>query len=297
MIVTIHKTGGGAAVKKNSEPLQGQITIDEYNQYLETLNNKKKWGYRMKTIVSGKHTETEIYPIPATHMGARGKKAKESRTEQKFLNRKNSRKHMTRLIHCNFDRTGIWCTFTYAPGNVPEDDREAQRDIQNYMRRLKNAAKKNCAPGFKLKYIYVTERVTNEQTGKAHAHHHIITNFPDRDKAEALWTKGRTNVRRLQPNDYGFEELGAYMAKEETKEGNRKGMKRFGYSLNLQQPKISISDHRMTKKRVAELTANPDGAREFFEKMYKGYRFIDMDVKTNPYDDGAYIHARMRRKE
>jgi len=285
------------------EDLYNQERIDDY---LESLR-AKGLRYRTKIIISGDMLEVEIYPINPVWKDNKGadreRTVNPTRKAQRDLNNKNTRKQISRLIHANFSNKDIWLTFTYSPENMPSDEKEAQKDIQNYIRRLKRYISKNGLPD--LKYIYVTERVINEDTGKVHAHHHIIMNFWDRDKAESLWTEGgRTQSRRLQPDDMGLEGLARYISKPETKEGNRKGAKTYAYSLNLKKPEVKRSDYRMprtnyklSKKRVSEMALNENRAIEVLEDNYSGYKLMPpMSVKFSDYTAGAYISARLINK-
>lgn len=285
------------------EELYDQPTIEEHFESLRAKGLK----YRAKLTSSGGMLELEIFPVnPAWENCAGLERAKlniESRMAQKNLNNRNTRRRISRLIHANFSAEDIWATFTYGEENMPADITEANRRLKNYFKRLRRHIKKHGLP--ELKYIYVTERTVNEKTGKIHTHHHVITNFADRDAAEAIWKNGsrggRTHSRRLQPDDYGLEGLARYIAKPETKEGNRKGAKSYATSLNLKKPKVTISDFRLptttfkvSKRRVAEMAVNENKTIEILEENYTGYKITEPPrVYYSDYSPGAYIYARM----
>ena len=270
------------------------------------MRNKDIFKYRFKLIQAGGRLELESYPLwrESKYKAVRVKTGNETRKAQRDLNHANVRKHVSRLIHHNFDHTGIWCTFTYPKGQAPTDEKQAQRDIQNYCRRLRGHVKKSGQPP--LKYIYVTEYVIDEATGRKHAHHHIIMNYNDRDTVESLWTKGgRTQARRLQPDDFGLEGLARYISKDATNTPNRKGKKNYATSKNIEKYKEVTSDHRlpgtnykMSKKRVAELAKNENITRALLEEHYKNHKVMDdgIKVKFSRYVSGAYIYAKMLRK-
>jgi len=282
-----------------------QLTIDDYTEALKAKGLK----YRAKLIKSGNMLELEIYPLNPVWKAKKGenraKTGNPSRNEQRNLNHIDTRKHVSRLIHSNFTHKDIWATFEYGHEHMPADIAEAQKHLKNYLKRLRRYIKKMALPA--LKYIYVTERVENEVTGKVHTHHHIIMNFRDRDTAEALWTLGgRTQARRLQPdNDGSLEGLARYIAKPETKEGNRKGAKTYATSLNLEKPKIKksenrmpLTDYRLSKKRVAEMATNENMAIEAIESSYKGCKLVERPmVKFSDYTTGVYIYARMALRQ
>jgi len=282
-----------------------QLSIDDS---LESIRNKDILKYRIKLILAGNTLEVEAYPIwrESKYKAVRVKTGNETRKAQRDLNHKNVQKHVSRIIHHNFDHTGIWCTFTYPAGQAPADEKEAQRDIQNYFRNLRRHIKRHGPPCPELKYIYVTEYVTDETTGRKHAHHHIIMNFNDRDTVESLWKKGgRTQARRLQPDDFGLEGLARYISKDATNTANRKGKKTYATSKNIEKYKEVTSDHRlpctnyrMSKKRVAELATNENTTRALLEEHYKNHKVMDggIKIKFSRYVSGAYIHAKMMRK-
>ena len=285
------------------EELYNKASIDDY---LESLR-AKGLQYRAKLIKSGDAMlEVEIYPInPVWKDNAqRAMPLTPSRKAQANLNHANTRKHVSRLVHTNFSRNDIWVTFTYGHEHMPADVAEATKHLKNYFKRLRRHIKKRGLP--ELKYIYVTERVENEKTGKVHTHHHVIMNFRDRDTAEALWTLGgRTHARRLQPDkDGSLEGLANYISKPETKEGNRKGAKTYATSKNLAKPEVRRSENRLpltgyriSKRRIAEIAIDENKAIEILEGHYSGYKLAEPPrVLFSDYTAGAFIYARMINK-
>lgn len=264
---------------------------DNPQEHLEKLRDKSVSKYRVKTIKSGDMLEVEAYPI-WNIPGRRGKKSKGSSIAQQNLNDRNTIKRVTRLVHTNFTEKDMWATWTYAEGFLPADPEQAKRDMQNFIRRMKRWLKKQEEyKDFQLKYIYVTE-FDDADDKKIRIHHHMITNFPDRDKAEDLWNAGgRVNTRRLQPNQFGLEGLVRYVLKDKKK----KPTKRYTISRNLKQPKITIADSKMTRKRAERIATEEISAQELFEKMYKGYQFNDIEAKFSEFVSGAYLYVRMKK--
>ena len=286
--------------KYNIENYEDYFVLDESNftdtleERIERLRDKQVSKYRVKTIRSGDMLECEIYPINAAPIngGKRAKKEKDIRTAQSNLNDKNAKKHLIRLVNTNFTKKDIWITLTYENSRLPEDVEQAKKDMMNYIRRLKRHCKKHHFPDFK--YVYVTEYQDADKKRNKRVHHHMICNFPDRDIAEELWNGGgRTQSRRLQPDDFGLEGLTRYITKE--KHGNNQ--KRYTVSRNLKQPKITIADSKVTRRRAEKIATEENMAQELFEKLYAGYKFNDMEVKYSPYVAGAYIYVRMKQIE
>ncbi|QNU67246.1 hypothetical protein EHE19_001480 [Ruminiclostridium herbifermentans] len=264
---------------------------DSIEEKIEALRDKNIKKYRVKTIKSGQMLECEIYPIWKTgNKDIRMKKKKPSREVQKNLNDKNTKKKIIRLINTNFTNEDIWATFTYDSKHLPGSPEQAKKDMQNYIRRLNRYVRKNKLPA--LKYIYVTEYEEDEKKGKKRVHHHIVMNFRDRDAAEKIWDKGgRTHSRRLQTDDYGLEGLARYITKDS------KNSKRYTTSRNLEKPKITIADSKMTKRKAERIARDQNLASDIFEKLYEGYIFNDIDIKYSKFVSGAYLYVRMRQRD
>ena len=272
-----------------------QISLDDH---LEALRDKDIWKYWTKFIKSGEMLEVNIYPLWKTSKaGVEAAIPKPSREAQKELNHKNRVRRVIRLMNTNFTDKDIWVTLTYDPAHLPADEKEAQKHIQNYIRRLRAFIKKNGLPD--LKYIYVTETMTEDgEVGRVH--HHIIMNFSDRDMAESIWDKGgRNQARRLVPDDFGLEGLARYISKEKNDTASRKYSKRYGYSQNLDKPLESERKNIIGKRKAAAIAADQDSARGIFEDLAQkalkqGYIFLDMEVRYSRYVSGVYLYVRMR---
>jgi hypothetical protein len=268
----------------NYQDLFLERALDTREQQADALKCKDIIKYKTKTIISGPMLECEIYPIWKTSKKSiRDKTRKESRKAQRNLNNKNAVKRVIRLINTNFNNNGIWGTFTYSDDKLPNDENQAKKDMQNYIRRLKRyIEKENLEP---LKYIYVTE-----YSERKRVHHHIVMNFNNRDIAEKLWKNGgRTQTRRLQPDDYGLEGMARYITKQ------KRDSKRYACSRNLEKPKVYEAYSKFTKRRAERIAHDENGAKEIFEKMYPKYIFKDIDIKYSEFVSGCYIYARLRK--
>ncbi|MEY9975275.1 hypothetical protein [Lysinibacillus sp. RC79] len=267
----------------------GESELTEMRE--DSLLNKVIAGYRVKSIWSGPVLEIEAYPYWKIPQGKRVKRDKNSSKAQAKLNEKNRQKHVARLISVNFrNYHDLYMTITYDSHNVPEDHAQAKKDMQNYIRRLKNWLKKQEQyADFELKYIYTTEHTRNGE--KVRAHHHMVTNFPDREMAEFLWNRGRASSDRLDSRGESFKPLGTYLVKER----GPKTMKSYTPSRNLKKPKVTVSDTKLTRRRAAKIATEEINAQEIFEKIYKNYQFKNMNVSFSDYVSGAYIQVEMMR--
>ena len=239
-------------------------------------------GYRAKCIRCGDMIEVEICPYWNTKpKGIRSKRIGKTKPKNQKQNEKNSRKMFTRYVQCNFGKKDYHLVVSYeiAPSEV-----EARRDIKNLIRRIQTArVKAGLKPG---KYMFVIEFSEDKQK-RIHCHL-ILEGGLDRDTIEDLWKKGRTNCRRLQPDEFGLAGLATYLMKDP------KGKKRWGASRGLKKPKVTY--RQITRRRAESIAANENAAPELFEKEYKGYKFLDMQPpKWSEYVSGVYVYARMRR--
>lgn len=145
--------------------------------------------YRERRWFCGDYLEVDIYPVFKMQAG-RSHGAKPT-AERKLV----------RLLNTNFTSNDYEVHFTYADGNLPENDVQAKKDIQNFLRRAKHLYK---AAGVELKYVAVTEGGID---GTRYRHRVIMSGEVDRCELESLWGHGYVNSRRLQLDGYGAESL------------------------------------------------------------------------------------------
>ena len=246
-------------------------------------------GYRVKTITAGKQREYEIYPIfKSRHALSEIKARRPSKEVIDRNNKKNAQKRLIRLINENFTEKDMWATFTYDETHLPKDIAAANKFVGNYLRRLAYWMKKNGAGD--LKYVFVTEFLKDEENIRVH--HHVVMNFPDRDIAESKWKGGsRTQTRRLQPDEFGFEGLGRYI----TKSKSIKHQKMWVSSKNLRKPKVTISDSLFTKRKAERAARNYDDAVRIIEQLNPKYKLNALEVSVSDFIVGVYIRARLCR--
>lgn len=249
--------------------------------------------YREKNIKSGKIFEAEFYPIfdGGRRLPVRAPKTKPSKKEQQNLNAKNARKKLCRLINTNFDKNDLAVHGTYRDAQMPSSEQAVRRDIVNYIRRVKNFRKKNGLT--EMKYIYVIEAKVSKRTGVLRWHWHMIMSGMDRDVAEKLWPYGDwTNADRLQPGDKGFDALANYLSKDP------QGQKRWAQSKNLKKPtELKPKDGKITKIGVRRMATLHIDDAAYWERRYKGYKFIECEALWNDYNLHWYVSVTMRKKE
>lgn len=242
--------------------------------------------YRTKTIESGDLLEVEVYPVWNTRrqVGRAREAAPGHLDALRKMNEKYAKDKIVRLVNTNFTESDISLYFTYR--NPGQDMERVKRDVQNYIRRARNWHMKHGTG--EMKYLYVIE--VNAEGNRYHVH--MILSGVDREVAEGLWKHGRRSSDRLQPDDFGLTGLSLYLTKAP------QGRRRWAGSKNLKKPVEKRRDKHLGQRRVHEVaTGFHEVGPGVLEELFKGYRYLDGDVKNSRYVEGTYIRARLRRKE
>lgn len=263
---------------------------------------------REKRIYCGKEW-LEVDIVPVTNMPEVGKgKTKESSQAQKNLNDKRSKRRFVQIANANFGEDDLHISATYNEEHLPMTLKEAEKNVHNYLDRVKRRMKR--VTGQDLKYMLVTEYTPDEEDeDKAvRIHHHIIINGGlSRDDLELMWSTTRinwnkandreyrkkidyigfVNCDRLQPNENGIEGLVNYINKR------KKGCKKWSTSMNLEKPKEKKNDHKYSFRKLRELAKTPED-KEVWRKQYPGYEPTKIDFQYNDYT-GWSCYLRLRK--
>lgn len=285
---------------------------------------------RERKIKSGPLLEADFYPIweNGSQIPARPPKSKPSTKEQAAYNKRQAEKKLIRLVNANFGTDDYFLHPTYSPSNAPQSEKQAKKDMVNYIRRiktrrnsevkktekeirslkdalrklsnneylevslesLKKKLKKLSEP---LKYIYVIETQIYKSglyAGLVNYHFHLfITGGLSNREMERMWHDGiRTNCNNFQPDKFGPEAAAKYISKDP------KGTKRFVCSRNLRQPQISKpKDGKISRRGVEKIAKERANDKEYWEKRYKGYRFIRCSPRYNEYNGYWYVSVVM----
>ena len=237
--------------------------------------------YREKMHKCGNYLEIDIYPVFETAKG-RSKRKKPTSEIQKKLNQRNAERKLTRLLNTNFTKHDIRFDLTYDEWHLPTSPEDAQREMQNFLRRLKRYRKNHGLP--ELKYVAVTE------VGKRNArvHHHIVmSGGVDINTLAEIWGRGYTTAKPLQFNGYGIVGIAKYLVKEPILG------KRWCASRNLEQPKESQRDGKIPQYQVKELHDSGNDNREYIERLYEGYTLAECKPYYNDINGGYYITVLM----
>lgn len=240
------------------------------------------------------YMEVDLYHINDTnaHKLPRAKREKISLPKQKNLNTENSRRAMRLVFNNNFKAGDYYITLTYSPDKLPANEKEARADLLKFIRKLRALYRRN---GKELVYLYVIEE--GAQNGRIHIH--IIVNNAgiSRDDVESLWSGGRANVYRLQPDpDGSFNDLADYLMKN-IKDA-AKHARKWNCSRNVRRAGLNIDDTRISDKQFRSLIeANRnDELKRAVERLYKDYKVIDAFVSVNEVTGLPYAKLRLMKK-
>lgn len=288
---------------------------------------------REKKTVSGPLLEADFYPVwnNGTKIPTRAPKTKPSTKEQAKYNQLVSTKKLIRLVNYNFHKIDYFSHLTYRPHEAPQDEKQARRDINNYLRRVKRRREKELGIARRqlrdakaalgqlkvnawiedtvkrlthvvkllrkpLKYIYVIEKQEYQRgvyAGRTNWHFHMfISGGLSAALMEDLWSVGTARFNHYRPDTFGPDAAASYMAKDP------QGSKRFVYSRTIKQPpKPKTRDGSVTRCQVERMCTERVDDREYWEKRYKGYRFVRCFPRFNQYNGHWYLSVIMYKTD
>lgn len=240
--------------------------------------------YREKIHKCGDFLEVDIFPVFQYQRGRSKKRKPTSETQQK-LNQRNAERKLIRLLNTNFTKKDIRFDLTYDKNHLPDSPENAQREMQNFLRRVKRRRKKQGLPD--LKYVAVTE--VGEESGRLH-HHIVMSGGVDINILAEIWGNGYTTAKPLQFDEFGITGIAVYLVK------NPILGKRWSASRNLIRPKETQRDGRIPQYKVKEFHDSGNDNREQLERLYEGYSLADCKPYYNEVNGGYYITVRMYKK-
>ena len=244
----------------------------------------------IKYFCGKEYFETDLFEL--TDMRERGRKIRKPKTEkssadQKRRNKKRAERKLLQEIMTNFTKADIFQTLTFDADHQPVNEKEANKEFHNYIRRLNRRRKKIGLPPAKYK------GVLEKKSGKYHFHV-VISGGLSRDEMEEIWGRGLANARRLRIYDKDImQKLVKYLLKQSRDEEKFKS--RIISSRNLEKPKVTKTDWRFSHRKLVELAGLTDCA-EVWEELYPGYAFIEAESTFNELT-GWHITVKMSKKE
>ena len=243
--------------------------------------------YRERKHYCGEYMEVEIFPVYTKAKG-RGKRKKPTSEIQQRLNRRHAEGKLRRLLHTNFTAADLFVTLTFNDAHLPVSVEEAQRLLQNFLRRLK---RKYARLGLDAKYIYVLEY--GQKHNRLHIHL-VLTGGITRDDLAKLWGLGSVSAEALHFEKDGLATLAKYLTKgSDTDE--RPTWKRWSGSRNLVQPTVTQRDGRLSHRKMASLCLD-GGDADYLETLVDGYEMADYSLEVSEDIYGGYYLAATLKK-
>ena len=245
----------------------------------------RSW-YRETRYECGDYMDVMIYPV-YTKKPCRRKKAKPTSEVQQKLKEIYAEEKLIRIANANFTPRDYKVELTYSSEHLPQSDEDADRELTNFLRRVKRYRKQRGLS--ELKYIAVTEK--GSRSGRYH-HHLIMSGDVDLFDLVSLWGKGIVGSDLLIFDENGIANLVKYMMKQ-LKDFIGKKYKR---SRNMIVPEAKKRDNRFSKRMIVELAKDTENRAEY-EKLYEGYHLAKADAIFNDVNGGVFLRMRYYRKE
>ena len=281
----------------------------------EAEKMRKRYIREQKTLCGEKYMEVDLKWITEQqHRAAsRGKKALASTLAQQDRNAGRAGRYFIQLIHANFDRMGWHVALTYDDGWLPESAERAERDLTNYLRRVRRWISRQGWDPAGLRWISVTEGQDEDKAAGRKAvrwHHHLLIQMDGlareqreklRGALEDLWSVrfcgeveslGTVNADRLQPDKDGLVGLALYLLKYP------KRKKRWHQSQGLRKPRYPRpNDTRWSARKLAEACTLEVDDADAWEKRYPGWKFLGAHPSWNEERGEWRVYIRLYRKE
>ncbi len=175
--------------------------------------------------------------------------------------------------------------------------------LKDVAKRLKKAVKHLRRP---LRYAYTIHQKQYQRgcyQGRYRFHVHLfITGGLDSLVMEEMWGcsasdwtsygvergHGMARMDHYNPQMFGPQTAASYIIRE------AQGHKRFAYSQNLKKPKEpKPRDGKLTRRQVEKMAKERVDDRAYWERRYKGYRFLKCYARWNDYNKNWYVSVVM----
>lgn len=232
-----------------------------------------------KIIVAGALVKEIVYPRieRGDSDKVRTAKKKISSEAQRRMNRIYSYQKLELQLAANYRPGDLWITLTYDDKYLPKSEKEAERCMCCFLRRLRSERRKR---GQELVYHWNTEHKHEHEScwENRRWHHHLMINATGEDfeLIRKCWTYGSNiEIRRLRiDKDNTYEALARYMCKEAP--DKKVGKHCWHHSRNIKQPEIEVfrveSDTQVQAPKGA-LVLEDGGFREL-EYKYQYVKYL-----------------------
>lgn len=245
--------------------------------------------YRKQEYQCGNYLEVNMFPVFTylhTSNGTRKKKRKPTSKVQERLNQINAERELVRLINANFTNKDLKFELTYSPYNYPDSIEAAQKDIVNFLRRIKRYRKKYGLS--EMKYVYSIEQGSK----KRRLHFHVVmTGGIDITTIAKIWGKGYVDrVCPLLFSQTGCTGIGKYFCKQKITG------KRWVSSRNCIKPVAKNTDGKISKRKIKELSEECEN-RRMFEALYPDYFYAVCKPFYNDINGEYYLSLFMYKRK
>lgn len=266
---------------------------------------------RVRTTHAGDVLYVDSYPVytsammrQARELAAKRGPMQETREAQRRVNARHARRTLAALANANFGPGDVLATLTYRPEDPtrPMDARAAKKDMDRYIRRVREWRKKHgLGP---MRYIYVIETTNGPKWGRQY-HAHLLTggDMTELD-LRRLWRElhkdARVQTDLVWDRPEGLTDWAGYVTKGDDPDADGRQRvetaKRWYASRGLKRPTVTVADHKLSRTRAEKIARDmDDDGRRILAKVYPGYQVTDLVVRESEWLPGAYIYAVLAR--
>lgn len=254
---------------------------------------------RKQVIKAGKMLEVDYFPCHEISGRRIGEKPKSQKSKAKMdeENKNKAVRKFVRLVNANFDENDFFATFDYQPELAPFSYERAQKDIYNYINRVRYLRKKKGLDNKNFRAAWTIQEVVYKRGYFAglcnyHCHMFITSDGLTAKELKELWPYGtKGNINNYDPYRFGPEAAAKYMTKTHA------GRRMYKTTKNMKQPVIEErKDGNMSERKLREIAEQRKDDADYWEKKYPSYRFVRCRPFYNEYNGHWYITVIMYKK-
>lgn len=273
-------------------------------------------GVRTTTIRAGRSLEVMCCPIIKVGPEAKRElKRRKSTPAMEKVNQRNTERHMMRYLEYNYTPMAVVFTLTYHypaedygfcnlkelsdlywDRGLPWDVGRVRMDVRNFHGKMRRQVIRAGGEAKDYKWIIRIEEGKKPPAEGLPPKYHIhgIAEGPGItcELIETLWPHACVKTESFKLADDGAARYARYMLKQKT------GGRWWSHSRNLKEPPRTVSERKVSRRRLNRIAADVqrDG-REILEKLYPSYKLVEATAHYSDFVAGAYIYARMRRRD
>lgn len=273
-------------------------------------------GVRTTTIRAGRSLEVMCCPIIKVGPDVKRElKRRKTTPAMEKVNARNTERHMMRYLEYNYTTGAVVFTLTYHypsedygfcnlqelsdlywDRGLPWDVGRVRMDVRNFHGKMRRQVIRAGGEAKDYKWIIRIEEGKQPPAEGLPPKYHIhgIAEGPGItcELIETLWPHACVKTESFKMTDDGAARYARYMLKQ------KQGGRWWSHSRNLKEPPRTVSERKVSRRRLSRIAADVlrDG-REIMEKLYPGYKLVEATAHYSDFVAGAYIYARMRRRD